>query len=342
MSWSSNILFFNICAVVSTDTSAAQADELRRESAGLEREIAQLEREMGRLRCEAAPPPPAPPQPPEEEEPEEDRTELPEPEVPPEPIQEPQKARCAPTERAVEPTEIVFVFDTSGSMEYSIDLPASIDRELSRLYNQLERERKAAAGGGFGALLRIAQVQAQYDRLTRRAASVRGRERLAVARDVTIDAITQAPQDLSIGLVSFNQCNSRRHGTFQPGQRNNLIRTVRRLKAEDSTPLARAIQAAASSFDGGTTADDPVNMVVISDGQDSCNGNPCNAARRAKGSKPGLVINVVDLSKAGDLRCVAERTGGFYRRHDEGMKIADLSRSVREAAGYEGEGLCRE
>ena len=54
-------------------------------------------------------------------------------------------------------------------------------------------------------------------------------------------------------------------------------------------------------------------MVVVSDGGDTCGGDPCAAARAAKAVKPDLTINVIDLSGGTDggvLRCVADAGGG--------------------------------
>ena len=52
----------------------------------------------------------------------------------------------------------------------------------------------------------------------------------------------------------------------------------------------------------------------------------------------GLVINVVDLAGWTDVKCIAQATGGFYKSGAGGI---DLQPMLREAAGFEGEGMCR-
>ena len=289
--------------------------DLQRERDQLLDELAALERSVGRLQCDPVPPPP-------------EKKAEPEPE---------QRAECAPEQKAVQTSEVVFIYDTSSSMNWSVDLPANLERESNAAWRRIEQ----AQSQGIAGLLKLPAAQANYQRVVNQMERYPGRKRRTVAREVTVNAIDGAPPNVNLGLVTFSECNPRSHGSFPPARRSQLKRKITGAAYRNSTPIARSITEAARILSGGGTADDPVNIVLLSDGSDSCKGDPCNAARRAKASKPGLVINVVDLSKTSQLKCVADATGGFYRRHQQGMDLSELSRSMREAAGYEGEGLCR-
>lgn len=306
------------------DDGLVEQAALDREQASLKTQITALEREIARLRCEQvaeAPPPP--------------KSE-------PESVPEPKAAQCKPAQTIAKTSEIVFVFDTSSSMELSVDLPRDLDNRMDQAWKEREQIQARIQGGSFLDIPRLVIATGKLDRLHKEGARYPGERRISVAKKVTIDAILKAPADVNIGLVSFNACETVSHGRFTPPQRGALIQRVNGLKEKDATPLAIAVEAAAASLDGGDTADDFVNIVVITDGRDSCKGDPCSAARRAKRAKPGLSINVIDLSNVGQARCMAEETGGFYKQRGEGMDIGELSRSVREAAGYEGDGLCRQ
>jgi len=298
------------------------------ERAALEAEIAALEREISGLKCEPvaqAPPPPDPePDPPHEQ------AEAEEPEA------------CAPSQKRAQANEIIFVVDTSSSMNLSIDLPRRLDDRIQSAWEELQRTREQAQSGNAGAILRLPGATAKLERANEEADAYPGEPRLSIAKKVTTDAIAKAPPDVDIGLLSFDQCSPRSHGRFPSSRRSDLSAQVRGLKGADGTPLAASLQAAIRSIEGGDAPDDYVNIVLLTDGRDSCEGDPCAVARAAKEAKPGLVINVVDLSNVGEVKCVADQTGGFYKQRREGMDIGDLSRSVREAAGYEGEGVCRE
>ena len=227
--------------------------------------------------------------------------------------------RCTGVAAGRIPSEVMLVLDASSSMKYSINTPASLERQIL----------DAVKRGNF----------LDFDRLRRQAEAHPGRTRMSVAHEVLTDAVRSAPPGARIGISSFHDCGSIRNGgTYGPDQRDQLIRKLNGIRPTNATALAQAIRAAAGAMKGGRTPDDRVNMVIISDGLDSCNGDPCAAARAAKAARPGLVINVVDLSDFRALACVAEATGGIYRKREERMDLGDLSELVRDAAG--GNALC--
>ncbi len=310
-------------------SSARSVDDLDLERAALEREIAALERDIAGLRCEAA---------------DERRSG----EGSGDPEEAVAGAQCLPGETARPPEELVIVVDNSGSMSLSIDLPRDVDGRLRRASKDYQDARVAHAAGqrSEAQLARMEALKREQEAVFEEARTYPGESRISVAKRLTIDAVDKAPQGLPIGLFSFYACKPWLRGAFGSTERDALKKTVDSLVALGGTPLALSVARAAASFEGGTRLDDPVTLLVISDGGDSCRGDPCMAAREAKRARPGLVINVVDLSAGAsaansDVKCLAELTGGFYRHKPEGMSREDLARSIREGAGYEGRGLCR-
>jgi hypothetical protein len=74
----------------------------------------------------------------------------------------------------------------------------------------------------------------------------------------------------------------------------------------------------------------PAVIVVISDGEDSCGGNPCAIAQRLKAQKPLLKVNVVDIiGNSGTARCIAGATGGKVLRP---QNAGDFEVAVKQAA----------
>jgi len=53
-------------------------------------------------------------------------------------------------------------------------------------------------------------------------------------------------------------------------------------------------------------------IVVVTDGDDTCGGDPCGAARAIRAKRPNVTINVIDLSGGSSPtpRCIANATGG--------------------------------
>jgi hypothetical protein len=234
--------------------------------------------------------------------------------VAPVPVPDPEAASNCPSGQIAKlPSELMLVLDASGSMKFSIATPPELERDLVAALNR---------------------DQARFRKITAQVLRIPGEQRMTVARDILKDAISAAPPGMPIGLTSFHTCQRiRAHGVFANAERGRLYRALDQIKPTGGTALARAIVKAANEMSGGLSEDDPVNMVLISDGLDVCGGDPCAEARKAKRTRPGLVINVIDLSDHKALSCVARTTGGIYMRRDEMMDIDDLSRATRDAAG---------
>lgn len=156
-----------------------------------------------------------------------------------------------------------------------------------------------------------------------------GGSRLEAAKRAADAMIRSLPQDVDVGLVDFGACGQvRRDKFYSAGERGALIGEINGLSPKNGTPLADAIRRA------GTIASSSADsvMVIVSDGDDSCGGDPCAAARAAKAAKPGLIINVIDLSESAKdrqvLQCIASAGGGRVLSPGDPL---DLARKMKEA-----------
>jgi Ca-activated chloride channel family protein len=99
--------------------------------------------------------------------------------------------------------------------------------------------------------------------------------------------------------------------------------------ARGLTPIAYSLAQAVSDF---PTDRLDKTIILVSDGGESCNGDPCAAA--AKLHAQGFVINTVGFMIAGlaraQLRCIASASGGQY--FDVPVAVT-LSDSLRQAFG---------
>ena len=275
--------------------------------------------------------------PPPIEEPEPEPVVEPEPEPEPErPPEEDQAQICEPDQEYQPAQEVALVMDGSGSMEYSVDVPVEMEARHLALNERLSQ----ISPNDFFAMLNALQLQQEYDQLDQRLRRFPGRSRIDVARQVMVDTTQQAPDELGMNLTVFGACNDIRTNRYGPAQRPQLVNRIRRVEPQAGTPLASAMRQAAQSLELGDDPSDAVNMVLITDGADSCGGDPCQAARQLKQQKPGLIVNVIDMSQTDKLRCVADITGGSYQRH-RGADTQQLTEALKEASGYSGSGQCR-
>src|SRR3546814_749001 len=104
------------------------------------------------------------------------------------------------------------------------------------------------------------------------------------------------------------------------------------------TALARSIERA-----GNVVSNDVESViVVVSDGEETCHGDPCAAARALKAAKPNAIINVIDISGDGKgrqvIQCVAQATGGRVLTPQSPM---DLARTLQQATQQPDMRACR-
>jgi hypothetical protein len=317
----------------------ARLDQENERGRALEAELAELERKLNEARksCPiprepgaaipaqpaparpvpvppARPVPPPPPAPHPEATPPSAQVPAPAPASPPETRTpeppKPQASACPPPRKAWETPEVVFALDASGSMR----LPYGMSDE---------EERALMAGLRRGDPAAMARAEQLF-----RAPS--GNRRIDRAKQATQTAIRELPGDVDAGLIAFGECQGVDNFQFyKPSERGRMGGIVQSLQPRHGTPLARGIERAANML----AADDPRRpavIVVLSDGEDTCGGDPCAMARALKARKPGLVINVVQVSDSNGAVCLAQATGG---KVFDARNVRDIVPAVERATG---------
>lgn len=214
-----------------------------------------------------------------------------------------QSAACPKPVPKWQAPEVVVLLDGSGSM----GLPTNItDSEIKNLI------RRAYAGDP-AAIQRLQQLER----------SVGGSNSRIAAAKQAVDAVVHSlPPEIDVGLVVFGECHGAdNYKFFGAADRPRLSQLLASVQPRDGTPLARGLERAGNMMDGVSV---PGVIVVVSDGEDSCNGDPCAAARQLKARKPNLKINVIDVNGTGAGRCMADATGGRVLSTHEGMDWKDL------------------
>ncbi len=98
-----------------------------------------------------------------------------------------------------------------------------------------------------------------------------------------------------------------------PLDRATMIAAVDRITPSGYTPISLALQGAADQLPLDGT---PQAIVLVSDGEETCDAIPCDTAAQLEQTHPGLTISTVgfkvDGPAAEQLRCIAETTGGVF------------------------------
>lgn len=257
--------------------SEIRVDGQQAEIAALLRRVQELERAAAsRPQCSAEAPPPSP------------RSLVTTPTRPPQ-TAGPGTEAC--TEARNETATTVVVLDGSRSMLLPYDIDPARDRELHEMLTQsgLSPEQQQ-------------EVNARYEQ----AFGPPGQRRIDRAREAALEILNRPG---TVAAVTFETCDAIA-GASGPA----AAELVRKLTPRGGTPIAAALGRAAQQIALGPDGRRNGTIVLVTDGAESCRGDPCATARSIKRENPGIVINVVDVAGWTDIACVARETGGIVRR----------------------------
>jgi Ca-activated chloride channel family protein len=167
-----------------------------------------------------------------------------------------------------------------------------------------------------------------------------GRSRSQAARAALASVVDTLPPEAEVGLRVFGaQVFSRTDpGACTDSQlvvapdtdnRPQLAAAIGAVQPYGETPIPHALEEAARDLgDEGPRA-----IVLVSDGESTCDPDPCEVADRLRADGIDLHIDVVGLSVSGparqQLQCIAEKGGGTYYDADSAADIE--SRLIRVA-----------
>ena len=177
-----------------------------------------------------------------------------------------------------------------------------------------------------------------------------GRTRFQAAVSALRKVVGALPGDLDVGLRIYGSRISDGPGSCQdsrlavpvgPVDKGALRGALGKARPLGNTPIAYSLQEAAKDLaDEGSRT-----VVLVSDGEESCGGDPCQVARDL--TKQGLDLHVdvvgfqVDDKARNQLTCVAQAgRGTFYDAPDASALVSQLSRlSARAARAYVPKGI---
>lgn len=142
--------------------------------------------------------------------------------------------------------------------------------------------------------------------------------RMVAARVMLFEKLKRLDPERPVGLVAYGNriagCRSTRiYAPIRKLNRKSLISQIKRMHPAGATPLANTLRLVRNTIlplYPGTT------IVIISDGAESCGGNPVREAQRIKAMGADIKVNIiglaVDKATANQLQQVARATNGQY------------------------------
>lgn len=178
-----------------------------------------------------------------------------------------------------------------------------------------------------------------------------GNTRMESAKAGLNGVIEQLPDDASVGLRAYGSVISDGPGSCEDSEvlveldtvdKPALTAGVAELEPLGNTPIAYSLEQAAGDLEGA--GDVEKTIVLVSDGEENCLGDPCEVAAELAASGINLHIDVVglqvDANARNQLTCIASAGGGTYYDVDDIRSLPDtlVRVSIRAARGYSSTG----
>ena len=171
----------------------------------------------------------------------------------------------------------------------------------------------------FSAASAAEDVVIVYDASGSMWGQIDGVSKMEIARDVMADLVTNWSDDVNLGLVAYghrSEGDCRDIETLiEPRRldRASFIKKVNGIRPKGKTPISAAVQHAAELL---SYRDNPATVVLISDGLETCQADPCALAGQLAQQGVKFTTHVVgfDLDDKAHARlaCIAENTGGVF------------------------------
>jgi Ca-activated chloride channel family protein len=142
---------------------------------------------------------------------------------------------------------------------------------------------------------------------------------------------------ITYGSGAWNQCTIRLELKPTPNAADRIMAAIDALRPAGRTPLTAAVAQAADVLD---FRNKPGLIVVLTDGEETCGGSPCDMSEKLHAEANQLTVNVIGLRVKNyawmgdqgiiDAKCLAEKNGGQYVPVDT---LAGLREALEKTLG---------
>lgn len=157
-----------------------------------------------------------------------------------------------------------------------------------------------------------------------------GVAKIGIARDVVQGLLKDLPPERRLGLVAYGHnrkgdCSDIQTLVPVGTDRSAIGEAIARVNPVGMTPMTRAVEHAAEAL---KFTENEATVILVSDGQETCHLDPCQAATNLAKLGIGLTVHTVgfglgaeEAGAKGELTCIAEATGGRFFVADDADEL---------------------
>ena len=163
--------------------------------------------------------------------------------------------------------------------------------------------------------------------------------KIEVAKEVLTQQVEGLSAESRLGLVVYGHrqkgdCNDVEIVVpLAEGAGPQVVSALAAVNPKGMTPIARSIQATADIL---ATEEESVAIVLISDGKETCDGDPCALVEQLRKQGIDLVMHVVGFDVSAEerkeLECIAKAGGGSYFAAADADGLREATEQVLDSA----------
>ena len=164
-----------------------------------------------------------------------------------------------------------------------------------------------------------------------------GVSKITIAREVVAGILSDFPAGQNLGLVTYGHRERGQCADVElvvppaPGTAALIAETVNGLNPRGMTPMTDAVILAAEAL---RHTEQAATVILVSDGIETCNPDPCAAARALEEAGIDFTAHVVGFDVSGEaealmqMQCIAEATGGRFLTADNARELTEALQEV--------------
>lgn len=163
-----------------------------------------------------------------------------------------------------------------------------------------------------------------------------GIAKFQIARKAIVDLMSRWDKGTELGLTLYGHRTSGVCSDIQdlvkigPVSAKKIRTALAKIRPKGKTPMTAAVKHAAEALDYTRR---PATVILLSDGQETCDLDPCKVAAALEQDGKALTVHVIgfDIKEAktkAELTCLADQTGGTLTLVDSAVSLASALTAV--------------
>ena len=168
--------------------------------------------------------------------------------------------------------------------------------------------------------------------------------KIEIARDVIGDLMLDWSSKVELGLSAYGHREKGNCADIEtlkpigPVDPKEVAQLVDAISPKGKTPLTDAVRRAADEL---RYEEDRATVILVSDGEETCGGDPCAVARELEAAGVDFTIHVVGFNltdnEAANLQCIADNTGGSFLQAANAEELHQAMAVVKEVVTEQAE-----